>query len=229
MGNNRNKSPSFRKKSMAEGVFVSIVITLAVIVVLIGASALYANIIKGKTDIEICRASVLAAAKLKFLGKPPGDINCPRTEVTIEYKKDMTEYPIKDAILDEMKTCWYKMGGDSQLNPYEQNLLFGSNIICLICSEISFDEKIQQEFPRIDGFHDLFKASPEFDDSILVDNTQGSWLPDSLNPDWKYYVVHITLSSTAAKDFIGSENTISSLALVSSEKLSTLECGMVRG
>jgi hypothetical protein len=148
-----------RKRAVAVDFTVILVITIITIMALFGGVYAYLKIIKKGGALEACRLSVINADRFKMMGQTPVNIECPRNELTIGYSDtELNDKFHKDSALqliaDEMNNCWYKMGGEKQLNPYEQDLVMGPREVCLICSEISFDEEIRDNVDTVTGLRD---------------------------------------------------------------------------
>ncbi len=113
-------------------------------------------------DREDCRISVETMARTKVVQESPiiKDLKCNTQFVEITEKvikknekiiatlNKEPEYRIKKAIADEMYDCWYQMGegkldpwGDWQIKPHTKH--------CIVCSEITFDNKAQKIHSQI--------------------------------------------------------------------------------
>jgi len=143
-----------------------IVIALAVGIILIMAAIVWGNVIKNKSDIEVCKLSVLGKSYSKPGGKSPLQLDCPRNYITFyenqilsrtgtrEIKKKVTVKGIQtdkfkeltkdivfQTIADEARNCWYKMG-EGKFVPFDQNL-FAPTTACLLCSSFNFEPKLK--------------------------------------------------------------------------------------
>ena len=151
------------KKALETTIMPIIIIVLVVLFLIGGITFAWIKGMNKNSDIERCRLTVITASKVKTGGETIS-IDCPRRDINFELKdSEVDGKPSEDAlkrkIAEEMKTCWYKMSGEQQLNPYAEsknlwNALTeqGTNV-CLVCSEISFDPEIQEKFPLLNDFN----------------------------------------------------------------------------
>lgn len=123
----------------------------------------FASELKEGADIEVCRLSVLAQSQFRKI--PIIDVNTPKTVVSLDCPrrnikisedkvemngKKYSKYSVKKLsndeinliISEEMRKCWYKMSEGSK-DVFEYSYWFVGDKICLICSEIEFDEKLK--------------------------------------------------------------------------------------
>ncbi len=139
-----------------------IVILAAVIAIIFLILAFYfKQALKTGGDIETCRLSVLANAKMKnTVG-----IDCPKNEINLGMKdfrdsgKLGVENAVKRELAEEMRLCWYKMG-EGMITPFEDMDDLKSRRYCVICSEISFDKDISKKYPAITGFGEYLLRTP---------------------------------------------------------------------
>jgi hypothetical protein len=246
------------KKSMAESTLVVLIIVLISAIVLGAATILYAKGMSKSGDIESCRASVVMAAKLKAVGKTATQLNCPRKEFAIGLKDaqldgKLSEDKVKRIIADEVKGCWYKMSGNSQLNPYDQDILFGSKSICLVCSEVDFSEDIGQQLPTITGFDTFLEQGDYADYFVRSRIVTDKYIPflffqkevdtlriaSQIDTKSTYYIIYSTYSpnwaasdnwlNQAMKAVLGdwqrSVDSYSVIEMIPSDGLGKLECG----
>jgi len=127
------------KKGLEFSVLVSMIICLVVGFLLLAFLFSLTTTLEKKTDIEACRASVLANAKIK--GKTfslfEASISCPAEKVSLGY----TDKKMQAAeILRQMKDCWYKTGeGKIEVfgQPWTETISS-----CLVCSEFLLKENL---------------------------------------------------------------------------------------
>lgn len=166
------------KKALLEKLLVTILAFALVAWVVITFGSQLASQLKEDTDIETCRLSVLAQAqtrKIPGVGiSTPGTIvplDCPRRNLKIfkdnveingkkskKYKfKKLTSDEMNRIAAEELRLCWYKMA-EGNKNIFEQSYLieFKTNT-CLICSQIEFDEDIQNG--PFEGLVDYLKSN----------------------------------------------------------------------
>jgi hypothetical protein len=145
-----------RKRAVAVNFVVIMVLSILTIIALTGGTYAYIKIFKKGTSLEACRLSVVNADRLKLMGQTPVNIECPRSELTIKFsdtelKGKFHQDTALQLIAQEMNNCWYKMSGEKQLNPYDQDMVFGPKQVCLICSEISFDQEMKDKVDKVTG------------------------------------------------------------------------------
>ncbi len=148
-----------------------VILALIVFFILIGYTDIFAGTIRKGSDVEICRLSVLAQAKTKFIGSSPIKLECPRRQVKffnngveINGRKDpkyefreLSNDAVNKAVAEEMRLCWYMMG-EGKFNVFEQNPLAGSEKVCTICSEMEFDSSVDKK-TEFGGFLDYIKGT----------------------------------------------------------------------
>jgi len=162
-------------KKAQETTMAVLIIALAIAIILISAWGIYSKILKTKTDIEACRLSVLGKSHTKPGGKSPLELRCGRVYVrffndkvisTINGRESKVKVPIKgvkkekfDELTDdivfhvfaeELRNCWYKMGGGDYL-PFDQQVMT-SNSVCLVCSIIDFEKELKEQEISYEGF-----------------------------------------------------------------------------
>ncbi len=140
------------KKGLMASTLTKLILFLVIaliLIVFVGKVALFG---KERSDVEVCRLSVLAASKMKWeevkstLGL---QLKCPTHKVEI---KSTDENKIKKEIADEMYSCWYKMG-EGKVNPFPKGAVqLVGNKFCVICSEIEFSEKTQERVKKVSDF-----------------------------------------------------------------------------
>ncbi|MBI2656388.1 hypothetical protein HYX03_01460 [Candidatus Woesearchaeota archaeon] len=133
--------------------------------------------LKEDADIETCKLSVLAQAqtrKVPGIGfETPGTLtplDCPRRNLKIfenkveingktskKYKfEKLSQNEVNRILAEELRLCWYKMA-EGNRNIFEQSYFFElSPNICLICSEIEFDDKLKGK--SFSGLLDYLKS-----------------------------------------------------------------------
>jgi len=156
-----------KKKGMMAstlGRLILILVIALILIVFIGKVTLFG---KERSDVEICRLSVLAASKSKIVGKPLVEsIQCETRDIEINEKgiyknnkkietfrnlgvsegKSDAENKIKNLIANELYNCWYQFG-EGKFNVFDD--WNGQTIKCFLCSDINFKE-IYSTFPSID-------------------------------------------------------------------------------
>ncbi len=152
------------KKAIVASKLVKIILVLVVGLILFAFITNFVNLLQKQSPKELCRLSVLAAAKSKLIGKPLIDsINCKTRYVNIDHnsidlnKKKVTSINVnnqaatieivKRTVADELVTAWYQFG-EGKLNPYGD---FESGNKCIISSVIRFDESFSSKIPRINS------------------------------------------------------------------------------
>lgn len=159
------------KKALGMGTLAILIISLAVLFTLGFFSDAIAGIITGKGDIETCRLSVLAQAQTKVLGEALVNLKCPRRQVTIfedkveindkksgNYKfQELSNDAVNRVIAEELRSCWYKMG-EGEVDVFQQEVYGFNENVCVICSEIDFDKKIDQT-KKFTGLLDYLKSN----------------------------------------------------------------------
>jgi hypothetical protein len=248
------------RKSMAFGALVAIILVLAAALVLAGFVVKVAHTMERGGDTEKCRLSVIAATKLKAAGKTISSINCPRTQLTIragdvQVSGTADQEKAKKLISDEVNRCWYKMSGDNRLNPYDQDWFVSTKTVCVICSEIGFEQEVNDQLPTIQGIKSYLtsqgnlgeqQAVKEFNYLVVVLQTQMDKLNsvDFLDTGKKYYVVYVTYSKQWFFDDTSVHNQIikklsngiflgvdsySIINLIPAEQIGSLGCGSLKG
>jgi hypothetical protein len=156
--------------------------TLArIVILLVGALILlfafgvkFPKIITNDSNIRLCQQSAFIndlSRKVDIAtGNPISELNCPMREIEIKYSDVKTglgrisEDKLMTIIAEEMRLCWQMMG-DGEFLPFDQGWLLFSNRPCVICSHISFDDKLvkkiseKYEDNKIEGFHDFLKEN----------------------------------------------------------------------
>lgn len=153
------------KKAVSPEMLVVLLVFVIGAMILTAYSITYASQLKEDSDIETCKLSVLAQSqtrKLPLVGSTPQTIiplDCPRRilkifedRVELNGKKtkkyDFEKLSADEAnriIAEELRLCWYKMV-EGNRDVFENSYLFGGENVCLICSEIEFDDKVKGEF-----------------------------------------------------------------------------------
>lgn len=154
------------KKGILSEQTVLLVILVAAALVLFSGAIAFVNFFKSSSDLEACRLSVLAHEQLKFVGKSPISLDCPRREVEffsnkveIDGKKskeysfnEINEDVVNRVAADELASCWYKIG-EGKVDVFDQEFIADKNHICLVCAEISFKDKVKDStFSNLDNF-----------------------------------------------------------------------------
>lgn len=137
---------------------------ILVAIVLLAFSTQLSDLFKGSSDIETCRLSVLAQAQTR---KTPIGIDapttltplkCPRRNIKIfENKvelngkktdahkfKQANNDEVNHVAAEELRLCWYMLN-EGKKNILENSRILGGDNTCLICSEISFDDKLKEK------------------------------------------------------------------------------------
>jgi hypothetical protein len=123
------------------GFIAGVVILLIVLIVLTVFFFKVEDIRKADESIKRCKLSVEMSSATHIKGIDVYDqLECPPNYIAIDGKSDES---IKKTLANEMASCWYKFGGDS-------NELFGTGLAstryCALCSHITFkgDSKNRQ-------------------------------------------------------------------------------------
>ena len=165
------------KRSIETETLVILLIFIVAAFILLVFSSQLSDILKGTTDIETCRLSVLAQAKTRTLPlvgvdtpKTAISLDCPRRILKIsenkvevngkksaEYDfKKLTSNDVNHIVAEELRICWYMMAEGKQ-NIFEESILFGTDRTCLICAEIQFDEKLKNQY--FEGLDEYLRAN----------------------------------------------------------------------
>jgi len=113
----------------------------------------------GTADKEICRNSVILRDQSKIFAGPldcktnylciSGGGDCSGISASEKVVIDLgKKEEIIKVIADEMASCWWQFGEDKELSYVGEPGLSGG-VDCAVCSIVQFDEKIQQNFPKI--------------------------------------------------------------------------------
>lgn len=164
------------KSEIGYGALATLIIAMVIAFILMNYSGALASIVKKGSDIEVCRLSVLAQAQTKVAGQTPVSLQCPRRQVKffndkveIDGKKDdkydfekLDDNSVNKVVAEELRLCWYKFG-EGKINVFRQNIAgdiitTASEYVCAICSEISFDKKIDRN-KKFSGLVDYLKSS----------------------------------------------------------------------
>ncbi|MBI4439384.1 hypothetical protein HY638_00260 [Candidatus Woesearchaeota archaeon] len=133
-----------------------LIIMLVAFLLMFGAGTTIIGLLKHKTDIEACRASVYAHATFKGQIGALKTIECPRREVVFyndkveidgnkaEDFKELNNDIVNRYVAEELKNCWYMMG-EGKLNVFKEELV-GTNKVCLVCSEATFDKSLDKNY-----------------------------------------------------------------------------------
>lgn len=124
------------RKGISEMVLIGLIVLLASAIVMGYATGIIAGMIKGKSDVEMCRTSVELNAQ-SILNEQifSTAINCPSDNITI---KDVKK--AKETIANSMYDCWYKFG-EYKLDFIKSK--YGK--YCYLCSKIDFDESLAKK------------------------------------------------------------------------------------
>lgn len=139
-----------------------LIVALAVGLTILGLSTGIFSLQKDQSDIESCRLSFLALSKFENVNNLADlQLNCPRVtkkvDTRILSKDSIDESELFDIVSSELYTCYQKTGKGA-MNPLgssDQGL--GSKNICIICSELVFEEKIfdiSKDNPALTNFVD---------------------------------------------------------------------------
>lgn len=179
---------------------------ILVAIVLLAFSTQLSDLFKGSSDIETCRLSVLAQAATR---KTPIGVDapttltplkCPRINVKIfENKvelngkktdafkfKEANNDEVNHVAAEELRLCWY------MLNEGKQNILENARIFpydtCLICSEISFDDKLKEKvFSGLEEYVNSKKTKEGITYFEYLTRSQKNILPVPDDTNQKYY------------------------------------------
>ena len=152
----------FDKKGIGKKEIAGAVVLLIVAIIILPFFTNLNSFITGKSEIEICRTSV-AAASYQIPGllggaletTNPIAIDCPKRklfvgeegvtgDVEIDFDANIREKELKNLILDEMVSCWWRFGEGTQ-KVYEASVESRgndahTNSVCFKCAEIFFDQ-----------------------------------------------------------------------------------------
>jgi len=142
---------------------VTIAIVLAGFLVLAAFTTIFGAEVTKKGDIEVCRLSVLTQAQTKTFGQTHTSLKCPRrqvkffnSKVEINGKKEskyefseLDDEAVNKVIAEELRICWGMMG-EGDLDVFRQPIITLTSLeagktVCTICSEISFDKRIEKD------------------------------------------------------------------------------------
>lgn len=159
-------------------------------------------------DREACRMSVLAkwAGKKVSFGTVSNifDLNCKTQQVEIttdsivkndkkvedlkDLKEDQLQEKVERAIANEMYDCWYEFNRgqfDYTREGFQEIERDIRAHVCVVCSDVSFDEGIRKNLPEINGFTQwLSENKPEGTDVTYYDyftNNMGNIKEDLQN------------------------------------------------
>lgn len=163
------------KKAVSPEMMVILLVFVIGAMILLVTSYTIAGILKEDTDIETCRLSVLAQAQLRKVPvvgvSTPGTIvplDCPSRRLKIfenkldidgkeskrYYFKKLSSDELNHIIAEELRLCWYQMvEGTKDIFEYD---LISAQSVCLICSEVEFDEKLKGN--SYEGLLDYLKS-----------------------------------------------------------------------
>lgn len=159
------------KKGIGAGALAVIILTLSIFVILIFFTDIFTGILKRGGDIEVCRLSVLAQARTKVVGKTPISLECSRRQVKFfnnkveingkkEPKYDFKELDdevVNKVIAEELRLCWYMMG-EGKIDVFRQDIAIFGDRVCTICSEVSFDKKVNKN-KKFNGLVNYLKGN----------------------------------------------------------------------
>lgn len=153
-----------KKAISPEMLLVTLLIFVIGAIILLKFGDTLVSKLKEDADVETCRLSVLAQAQTRRIPgvgiDTPGTLiplDCPRrnlkifeNKVEINGKKSkkynikkLSENDVNKILAEELRLCWYKMA-EGNRNIFEQSYFFElSPNVCLICSEIEFDDKLK--------------------------------------------------------------------------------------
>ncbi|MEM0231084.1 MAG: hypothetical protein QXT20_02695 [Candidatus Woesearchaeota archaeon] len=174
------------------------------------------NWLSESAERELCRVSVLSRwASTKIAADSLFDLQCKSHLKRISYS-DIEEIKgesaqkdaIKQIIADEMYDCWYKFNrGQLKLDNVfkvitDPNTMLGTREVCMVCSQIEFDDEIKNKFPTIDKFTEWmmnnkvpgqdFTYFQYFSNDQQVDRNAIKAIPpeyDSIKTDETYQVI----------------------------------------
>jgi hypothetical protein len=132
-----------KKGDMQYELPVKIIGSVVVLIILVGIVVfIFEEVVNPTTNDEICRTSVALKTKTKVPGgyKTLTDLKCPRSQVDSKAK---TKDQIKLELATQMYRCWYKFG-EGKLDFYSNIDPGFSETHCLICSEIYFEDGVEE-------------------------------------------------------------------------------------
>ena len=125
------------------------------------------------TDILIntnCKRSVKAHTLMNVQGiNIVQELNCPTKYKTITGDEEK----IKEAIAEEMWTCWDNFGR-GQYELFEAS----KEKFCVVCSVISFDERARNRVVEVQGISEYIASKKVFGDRSLFERMTGKMLDD---------------------------------------------------
>ncbi len=146
---------------------VIVIILFIIVAAVIIALLIYENnSAKGMVDKEICHQSIVERSNSLFRGEGLNPIEliplkCKTEEVNID---NTNEEDIKTKIVESMYNCWWMLGEGkldffSSPSSYDiTNPLVVEKMNCLVCSTITFSEKVKEKNLQIDLASYLQKA-----------------------------------------------------------------------
>ncbi|MBI2652899.1 hypothetical protein HYX00_05520 [Candidatus Woesearchaeota archaeon] len=165
------------KRAMSD-VMIVLIIFIVGALVLITFGYSIANQLKEDSDSEICRLSVLAQSQFR---KVPGiDISLPKTVIPLDCPrrrlkisenkvlingkksdkynfKKLTQDEVNHILAEELRMCWNKMG-EGKLDVFEYSWFVDLKSICVVCSELEFDDKLKPKGQSYEGLLDYLKT-----------------------------------------------------------------------
>ena len=108
-------------------------------------------------DKEACHQSVLLRGNAFLKGEWGAEIplKCKTEEIIIE-TKDPSE--IKRIISNAMYDCWWMLG-EGEVDFFRQDPTLQKKSHCVICATISFDEKVRNSVPKLNGMNDYLQTT----------------------------------------------------------------------
>ena len=166
---------------------------LIVIALIIFAGFLILYFVLGtRTDASrpLCRASVIELEYTKIAKtESPFQLACDTRFVDIEEgsgvssrRKNVYTFPIEsdeklaEVVSHEIAGCWWQFG-EGDRNPFGAYANWGTNTRCVVCSEISFDEKVAADYPSIDVAKHMRENSYQPQDIVGVNVPYNELLP----------------------------------------------------
>jgi hypothetical protein len=147
-----------RSKRADFNVLLAIIITLVVGIIIIALGYQINKNSKDVNDDEKCRLSIFTnhvMGKVKKESKVVGfpvAFECPRKRLTIDLAAvekygRIDDDLFKQAIAEEMKACWAKVGA-GKLDPFRVTHGTVDDSFCLVCDEIVLDDDLQKQMTK---------------------------------------------------------------------------------
>ena len=150
------------KKAMAISVLITLILAVIILGMFIYIGYLMSTEGTQAAKLETCRMTLWANAgfRERVTEGEHVAINCPKKiqEVNDKLLKDFQRIErgteeekkansAKRLLAEEMRECWYK-GHEGTINPFPEK----SGKFCLVCSQISFDKKVKENYKNVTNF-----------------------------------------------------------------------------